>query len=267
MLSEAVLADLLMTRPSTSPILPRIKTLNADGELAPDYPWCKFFTGLLHEGLQEISIYIDNEQSPDVILRFLEEVVWRSPNVTKLSVGSSVTTFDGDVGVSLSSSISRMHKLRMFLTYSCLLTPPELSALEQLPNLQEVSIFENSYFEERMTDEWCSATICFPQCISTIDIPDVAMFIGRVMPLLVSRKWYLTRSSSTDSRRYRQEQIRYIPKCPRQDRGRISTFGVPYNNTERGLQCVWRGCHWFGQAAFDLPKSTTPHKDAPLARV
>jgi len=139
MLSEAVLADLLMTRPSTSPILPRIKALHADGELVPDYPWCRFFTGLLHEGLHEICIYIPGRvQSPDAVLTLLEEATWRSPNVTSLSVESSLTTFDGDVGVSLSSSISRMHKLRTFITYSCLLTPPALSALEQLPNLQEI---------------------------------------------------------------------------------------------------------------------------------
>jgi len=153
MLSEAVLADLLMTRPSTSPILPRIKALHADGELVPDYPWCRFFTGLLHEGLHEICIYIPGRvQSPDAVLTLLEEATWRSPNVTSLSVESSLTTFDGDVGVSLSSSISRMHKLRTFITYSCLLTPPALSALEQLPNLQEIKIFSNSYLQERRTN-------------------------------------------------------------------------------------------------------------------
>jgi len=153
MISEAALADILITRPSTNPILPRIKTLKVDGELVPDYPWCKFFTGLLHDGLQELCIYIPSlELSPDAVLSFLEEVVWRSPNITSLSIESSLMTFVGDVGVSLSSSISRMHNLRKFVALSCLLTPVELCVLEQLPHLQEVSIFFDSHLQGRMTN-------------------------------------------------------------------------------------------------------------------
>lgn len=81
-----------------------------------------------------------------------DEVSWRLPNLTSIYVESSLTTFEGDVEISLSSSISRMHNLRNFFTHSCLLMPAELSALEQLPNLEEVLIMSNSYSQGRTTN-------------------------------------------------------------------------------------------------------------------
>lgn len=125
-------------------IFPRCRRLNIDGGLLSDYPWRQLFTGFLHEGIQDVRIFVAG-QAPNDIPNFLEEVVWRSPNVTSLSLESLLRTWDADIAVSLSSSIAMMHKLTVVITYSCLLTAQMLSSLEQLPNLQDVEFYSNSY--------------------------------------------------------------------------------------------------------------------------
>ena len=105
MLSDAALSDIMMTRPSQGPIFPRLQNLIFEGDIIADYPWLKFFTALLHEDLQELYVQI-TEYAPDEALHLLEEAVWRSPNITELSITSIFPEQDDNVVASISSSLS-----------------------------------------------------------------------------------------------------------------------------------------------------------------
>lgn len=184
MLSEAALAELLMTKPSTGPIFPRSVSLFADGELTPEYPWCRFFTGLLHEGIKVISIYIP-VHSPEDILNFLEEAIWRSPNVLTVAVETTLMVLGGEAEVSLAASVSKMHKLAIFNIQSCLLTASIILALDQLPDLQEVRFHENSYLQGRTTNGTLPQSVSpnpFPR-LTTLELQCSLRELCRYLPL------------------------------------------------------------------------------------
>ncbi|KLO14237.1 hypothetical protein SCHPADRAFT_927964 [Schizopora paradoxa] len=144
MLSETALADIMMTSPSLGTIFPRLRDLIFEGDIIADYPWLKFFIAFLHEGLQELYIQI-TEFAPDEALNLLEEAVWRSPNITDLSITSIFFEQGDNIVASIASSLSTMHKLTQFKTGSCLLGPQILSTLDQLPNLRKVQFYEDTY--------------------------------------------------------------------------------------------------------------------------
>lgn len=168
MISEAALAEFLMMKPPTCPILPRCQRINLDQLILGDYPWYQFYTGLLHEGVQEISICVP-ERSPNDVLNFFEESTWRSPNITSLIVETELAVFDGGIVASLSSSILKLRKLTRAEWQSCLLTAQMLSTLEQLPDLKEILIKENTYREGREIDGTLPKTVApspFPHLTS-----------------------------------------------------------------------------------------------------
>ncbi|KLO05100.1 hypothetical protein SCHPADRAFT_1003054 [Schizopora paradoxa] len=168
MISEKALAEFLMTKPPTSPILPRCQSIVFGRNLNGDYPWCHFYTGLLHEGLREIIIFVPNI-SPQEIVPLLEEATWRSPNIASLTVDSGSTSFDADVNASLLSSTSKMLKLTRTTWPSCFLSAQLLSVLEALPDLQTVSILDDTYLEGSESDGTLPRTVepgRFPQLTS-----------------------------------------------------------------------------------------------------
>ncbi|KLO14233.1 hypothetical protein SCHPADRAFT_996698 [Schizopora paradoxa] len=159
-LSETAFAELLMTRPAKTPLFPRARRFEVDGDLIPYFPGLKVFLNLLHEDLREFTLNI-SEESPDEIVKFFEEVVWRSPNITNLDIETSLNDFNEDMKNSLISSISALRRLTTVAIYPGLLTAQLFSALQQLPDLQEVRDFFSDSLSRaaRITNETLPHTI------------------------------------------------------------------------------------------------------------
>ncbi len=186
-LSESSLTDLLMAKPATVPILPQIERLFVDGELCPEFPWCRFLAGFLHDNLQDIAICIDN-RLPNIVVGFLDEASWRSPNITSLTIEAVLDTFETDVGDSLSNSLQTMQKLTEIYVQSCLLPPRILSSLEQLPALQAIFFLADSYRCGRKSSGLLPRSVR-PNSFPSLQTVTFAEFDGGIEPISIGGKW------------------------------------------------------------------------------